>query len=453
MREIINLELHARPYVRFHGPAHVLHLSFLHDHLELISGDTGVKELLTALGLRATYQAERHGIYAGDVPGVGHLVFTRARHTSYTSFTFYLYGLKEAYQPYEPFDFDLMTLLPPGWLDTRRGDLLNAVRLSVMTEDGAPPSFDRIADYFDRNVLTANQVMGGAGTVWSDFRLAKDGFGRMLLVVREMSRHELGRTVQRLLNVEDYYHLVLAPLSWARELQPSLAEAENRLNEAMKAISRAEEMPDKRLRLGELMALAVEVEHDLALLNVRLSPAFSYCALLKTSFDELREVKVQGLLPMSVFVLRRVSPAVRTYTSLQDRLEAMSRHVARAADLLRTSIELNLSEQNQRLLTRLDERAKIQLRLQETVEGLSVIAISYYAVGLIGYSLKGVHALGWHFNPDATLAGLLPVVVGTVWLGGQALRRQHRLSKQRVGGSNPTSSRPIHQEASPSNSR
>jgi uncharacterized membrane-anchored protein len=266
--------------------------------------------------------------------------------------------------------------------------------------------------------------MGGAGTAWNDFRLGPDGFGHMLLAVREMSRHELGRTVQRLLNLEDYYHLVLRPLPVAREAQGRLAGAESRLTEVMQAIARAEAMPEKRARLAELMALAVAVEHELAVLNVRFSPAFSYFALLKSSFEELREAKVARILPMSVFLMRRVNPAVQTYTTLQERLEAMSQRISRAADLLRTAIELNLGEQNQRLLTRLDERAKLQLRLQETVEGLSVIAISYYAVGLLGYGIKGLKGLGWHVEPDVAIALCLPLVLAAVWWGGRWVRRR-----------------------------
>lgn len=424
MREAINQELHARPYVRFQGPAHVLHLAFMH---EPGSACEGPEALTQPLRMRSTYRTERHGIYSSDVPGVGHLVLAWACHTSYTSFTLTLYGLKEAFLPFEPFGYDLAALLPAGWLAARRETLLSALRLSVMPEDALPLPFERIEAMFDRNVLTASQVMGGAGTVWADYRLAEDGFSRMLMLTRGMSRHELGRTVQRLLNVQDFYHLALLPLPAARELQPSLALAESRLNETMHAISVAESMPEKRDRLAELMALAVEIEHDLAVISVRFSPAFSYDALLRSSFEELRESKVPGLLPGSVFVMRRVNPAVQTYTSLQERLEAMSRRIARAADLLRTAIELNLGEQNQRLLMRLDERAKLQLRLQETVEGLSVIAISYYAVGLIGYGLKGLKAMGWHLQPDAAIAWALPVVVGVVWFGGAFMRRRlHR---------------------------
>lgn len=422
----INQELHARPYVRLSEPAHVLHLAFLHPPGAPGLETEGRAALVAALQMRDTYETSRHSIHAADLPGVGRLVLAWACHTSYTTYTLYLYGLKEAYQPSAPFAYDLRALLPAGWLEARRDALLHLTRLSVFAEREVPATFEHVATYFDRNVLRANHVMGQAGTAWSDYRLDDDGCGRLLLLVREMTRHELGRTVQRLLNVEDHYHLVLLALPAARELQGRLTQAEAQLNETMKAISAAETMADKRLRLAELMALAVEIEHDLAVHTARFSPAFSYFSLLKGSYEELRESKVPGLLPMSVFVLRRVNPAVQTYTSLQARLEAMSQRIARAADLLRTAIELNLGEQNQHLLTRLDQRARLQLRLQETVEGLSVIAISYYLLGLLGYGVKGLKAAGWHVDPEVAIAWALPVVLAGVWGAGRFMRGRLR---------------------------
>ena len=55
--------------------------------------------------------------------------------------------------------------------------------------------------------------------------------------------------------------------------------------------------------------------------------------------------------------------------------------------LIRTQIETTLSQQSTDLLRSMNQRAQEQLRLQ-TVEGLSVLAISYYAIGIIGYILK-----------------------------------------------------------------
>ena len=55
------------------------------------------------------------------------------------------------------------------------------------------------------------------------------------------------------------------------------------------------------------------------------------------------------------------------------------------SSLIRTRIETTLSQQSTDLLRSMNQRTQMQLRLQQTVEGLSVLAISYYAIGIIGY--------------------------------------------------------------------
>ncbi|MCX7086917.1 MAG: DUF3422 family protein, partial [Methylococcales bacterium] len=39
-------------------------------------------------------------------------------------------------------------------------------------------------------------------------------------------------------------------------------------------------------------------------------------------------------------------------------------------------------------------RAKMQLRMQQMVEGISMVAITYYAASLIGKIAEALHALG-----------------------------------------------------------
>jgi uncharacterized membrane-anchored protein len=95
----------------------------------------------------------------------------------------------------------------------------------------------------------------------------------------------------------------------------------------------------------------------------------------------------------------------------------LAERAARVTALLRARVELQLQEQNRGLLDSMDRRAKLQLRLQETVEGLSVVAIGYYGLGLVGYLLKGLEAIGLPINPTVGMAIALPIVVGTAWFG------------------------------------
>jgi uncharacterized membrane-anchored protein len=417
-------ELHARPYVRFTGPAHVLHLSFLHPAEGQEPGEDEPEAIALPMGLLPTHRAPRHGIYRLDRPEVGTLVLAWACHTSYTAVTLYLY---DEPTPTEPFSVDLAAWLPEGWLDARAGQLLVATRLHVKpTPDGWPTTAE-VAPLFGDHTLKGSGVMAGAGAVWSGYRIHDDGFGRLLLGVKRMSRHELGRTVQRLLNIEDHTHMALMALPDARAIRTRLRQAEAAMAEVTQGLTTATTNADKRAHLDRLMALSAELERELALANARFTPALSYFRLLEGSFAELRETKLNGLLPSSRFVMRRVRPAVDTYEELRLRLDDLARRIARASQLLRTALDLELGEQNQFLLARLEERARMQFRLQQTVEGLSVVAITYYAVGLLGQGFKGLKAAGWSLSPELLTGQALPVVFALVWGGGHLLRRRlHR---------------------------
>jgi len=93
----------------------------------------------------------------------------------------------------------------------------------------------------------------------------------------------------------------------------------------------------------------------------------------------------------------------------------LSEHAARASELLGTRVSVDATAQNHQLLQRMNQRAALQMRLQETVEGLSVVAVSYYAVNLLVYLLA---PFAKNLVSDKTvLAGMLvPPVMLVVWL-------------------------------------
>ncbi len=72
----------------------------------------------------------------------------------------------------------------------------------------------------------------------------------------------------------------------------------------------------------------------------------------------------------------------------------------------------------------MNRRARLQLRLQQTVEGLSVAAVSYYVVGLIGYLARGgQEAFGLPWDPAVATAVAVPAVVIMVWALVRRIRR------------------------------
>jgi len=114
---------------------------------------------------------------------------------------------------------------------------------------------------------------------------------------------------------------------------------------------------------------------------------------------------------------------MRTCETMERRLDSLSERVARASEMLRTRVDVTLAAQNRDLLASMDRRARLQLRLQRTVEGLSVAAITYYAVGLVSYLTQGLDAAGLNLPKEIVVAVAVPALATIAWLG---LRRLHK---------------------------
>jgi uncharacterized membrane-anchored protein len=185
------------------------------------------------------------------------------------------------------------------------------------------------------------------------------------------------------------------------------------------------------------MALAVEIERVTASADYRFGAARAYHALVEARIAELREQRADAGVPtIGEFMERRFAPAMRSCTATATRLQLLADRLARAGTLLRTRVDIALEAQNQQVLASMDRRARLQLRLQQTVEGLSVAAISYYVIGLIGYASRALEAGGLRIHHDLVTGLAIPLVVGLVWLGIRRLRR-HIEAEGGLGGREP----------------
>lgn len=422
-RDFAWLELHARPYVRFSAPAHVLHLSFLSDETSKGVYRDNFERLATALQLEATYQTPRHSIHAAVIEGVGRLVMALKHHTEFSSCTLFLYELEI---PFVPFGFDWFALLPGDWLHDFGRRPLVATGMAIGTRDTMPATPEGRMALFEGRTINGSEVMAGAAEVWSAYRAHTDGFGRIAVVVDQMSSHALGRTVERLLTIEDSYHLILLSLPLAHELKPSLIAAEHRMVSVNDALLGSDSIEQKRVLLNSLLRLAAEVEHLNARVADRFAASSAYFAILESRFAELHESKIKDVFGLSSFVMRRLQPAVKTCRSTLERLTHLFERINRASELLRTSIELSMQEHNQRLLESSDHRAWLQLRLQDALQILSVVVIGYYALGLLGYVLRMLRKIGVGLDPEIVLGlAVLPTMLA-VWALLHQIRRRFR---------------------------
>ena len=329
-----------------------------------------------------------------------------------------------------PFERPAIALLPDDWLEGLAGEMVAGCHLVLEGRTGAPADADELQRVFEGQRLLGSEVMGGVARIWTAFRVHGDGFGRFLVRDQGLAGGQAGRLVQRLFELDTYTHMALLTLPMAREMGPRLTVAEQALARLAAGTAAASEVGRDRALLGELFELAAHIEHMQASSAYRFGALRAYDRIVTARLAELGERPVEGLQPLGEFLDRRFQPAVRTCLSVDHRQDDLSTRVSRTVDLLRTRVDLQIEQQNQSLLSSMDRRARLQLRLQQTVEGLSVVAISYYAVSLLGYLLKGLGKLGpGPALADVILAVLTPLVVIAVWWGIKRAKRALRLDE------------------------
>jgi uncharacterized membrane-anchored protein len=269
--------------------------------------------------------------------------------------------------------------------------------------------------------LVASTVADGFAEVYTDFKIHADGFSRMLLFAGSLTPRRLGRLVQGLLEIETYRMAALLGLPAAREAAVVLASAEMELAELAQSIRSATRDDEPEL-LDRLTRLAGQVESQHAATHSRFSASAAYFELVDKRILDIGESRLAGMQTIREFMDRRLTPARSTCEWSSRRQDALSQRVSRMSNLLRTRVEIEQQQSSQALLATMNSRQGLQLKMQSTVEGLSVAAITYYIVGLVSYLAKGAQHIGWPWSPEITAAATIPVVAGGVWW---SLRRLH----------------------------
>lgn len=319
--------------------------------------------------------------------------------------------------------------LAPEWLRGIPGRTVAAVQLAMIHGDLADEQalMAQALAWFGGRTAVASRLGDESSWVLTEFRLGADGFERLFTVSpAATSQTRVGRIAQRLLELETYRLMALRGLPVAKQIGPMLAESEAALADITARLER-KSASDQDL-LDTLAALAARVERATAEHVYRFSATRAYSALVGQRIAELRETPIAGTQTLGVFMQRRLSPAMATVAATAQRLASLSERVARTSALLRTRVDIATEVQNQQLLEKLTHGQEMQLRLQSTVEGLSIAAISYYVVSLLLYAGKALKGAGAPINPEIAAGALIPLVLWGVW---HTTRRIHR--KLRAG--------------------
>lgn len=343
-------------------------------------------------------------------------------HTEFCTWTFVRRFSAENFGEQQP--DTAIAVVPQSWLARLPGQALANLHIWVLEKASiAPDSLTRNVLFDD--TLVASAVNENCTEVYTDFMIHNDGFTRMVVLAGEkIPPRRLGRLVRRLLEIETYRMAALLGFPAARTVSPALARTENELAELAHAIRSASHKEEPAL-LDRLTRLAGEIESQHAATYSRFSASAAYFELLDKRIAEIGETRLGGLQTIGEFMNRRLAPARSTCEWAARRQDLLSQRVSRVSNLLRTRVEIEQQQSSQALLATMNKRQDIQIRLQSTVEGLSVAAISYYIVGLISYLAKGANKYGiWPLSAELTAAVAIPFVAGGVWWSLQRIHHK-----------------------------
>ncbi|MEM7546218.1 MAG: DUF3422 domain-containing protein [Pseudomonadota bacterium] len=412
-------ELHSRPFPFLEAPCRAVYFAIRPDDAEkrdLTEDRAHLADLIDRFG--GAHPSPDAAFYSGEL-GRFHLKWEA--HTEFVAYTLFLPGNCEI-----AFNGDALTAFPEDWLAALKGKAVAAAQVHVEiahSEAHAETLYqERLYRHFVSESLATAFVVDREALVASDFRLHEDGFARIGVVAIEgIGPRRLGRIVQRLLEVESYKSTALMTLPVARSTARKVTEMDDRLAELIGSV--AEGADQARGTLDALTRLSADVEQLSTETAFRFGAAGAYEAIVNDRIIALREERVSGRQLYSEFMKRRFDPAMRTCRSAERRLAELSDRLARASALLSTRVNVAVEAQNQTLLESMDKRADLQLRLQQTVEGLSVVAISYYALNLAAAILAPLTGTAGVDKSTTTALLALPVI-GAVWWAVRRIRKR-----------------------------
>lgn len=434
-------ELHARPALPARPPCVVSY--WVHAGMSPARADAALAALCHAAGAAAPVAGARHWVAAG--PG---WVLKFERHGEFTSW--------QVNRPLPPLPDDpgaealqpllheasALAGLPAAFVAELRaadaGRMPAAAHVVMLAAHDAEPMLART-----RSLMSAQAAAAGAddaaplvgawigdarrAALFTHLRLGADGFTRFVVLDFGLPADQAAREAQRLCEIEAYRMLAMLGFPVAQSESATLADLERTLQGTVDAMANDDNVDDTRA-FETLTRLAAEVEHCTARTRFRFSATRAYRAIVERRLADLREQRMEGIQTLSGFLSRRFEPAMAFCESTDRRLTDLGERINRATGLARVRIEVRREDGNQQLLRALAQRQQQQLRLQQTVEGLSVVAISYYALGLVGYLAKAAKALPGlgALQPDVVVGiAVVPVVAGVAWFVQRLRRHWH----------------------------
>ena len=397
-------EVHARPPYPISTPAKVSCIAMKTERPFHNDDRAYIDTLASSVGASPPARGKKYHIIKMD-----QAVLVWEHHTEFMRYTIIVEGETDT-------SGTALDALPENWVANLPGEMICAVHLTIAKAPDREAMSPAAKALIASDTIIGAEVAGGLGLVATDFQLKEDSFSRFVVMDNGLSAVHLGRTVQRLLDIETYRVMAL------QDLILKLSRWEFALSQITSEMSEPEADIDTEL-LERLTSLQAGIELSYAQNQFRFGAASAYYALVQRRTSELRESRVRDMQTFAEFIERRLAPAMNTSSSVESRMRSLSERVDRATQLLSTKVNITLEQQNQSLMESMDRRAALQLRLQQTVEGLSIAAISYYLIGIVNYIAKGMQSVVPSVNVELVTGVSVPFVLGVTSFSVWQMRR------------------------------
>ena len=431
LRVPLSAEIHSRPPIRLEAPERITHLGIFGRNEPEENKTVGVQTQLLAdlcIHFGVTPPVVEAKYFFHDF---GRFRLKWEGHSEFSSFTF-VSSVHGDSKPEGLFARMPSEELPHEWLLRLQGKLMVATH--IVLESSAMPSDEAVPHM--RRLFEGNPIVGceasQAAQVWTDFQIHASGFVRFVIRDAGLKGQQAGRLVQRILEIETYRKMAMLGLPNAQRASPVLNIIEAELASQTAAMVDMDKtghkgdeqgMAEEQLLLERITSLAARLEQLAVDNSYRFSASNAYFKLVHSRIEELRERRIEGVPTISEFMQRRLTPAMNTCLSTDRRQKTLAERIANTNSLLRTRVGIRQEQQNNQILQSMNKRAAQQVRLQQAVEGLSVVAISYYLAGLVSYAGKALKAAGLHIDTDLVTGISLPVLALIVWLGLKQMKK------------------------------
>ena len=413
LREAILAEVHARPYKAITTPRAVLQQAFLCKPSSIAQADMGhFWQWCINQDLSPPETGSRHHTVLLDG-----IQITWERHTEFITLTWDCKYTKTAQKKLWQF-----SAKHTKEMMTDKHSLISAARVNLLQCNDTQKTPDLIE--FNSDSICMSKVKSERALILTDFKQDEFGATKYTVHNRGLDTRNCGILVRRLLEIETYRMMSLYGFERIKKILPEIAAVETQLVHLMKQVNTKSDIDSTRKILDEITDIAADLAKLSASSQYRFSASRAYYSLVKARLKRINEQSIPSFSKIEEFLNKRLAPAMRTVENVEQRIANAGDKLDRSTGLLRTKVEMQMQVQNKAVLDSMNERALMQYRLQTTVEGLSIAAVSYYIVGLLNYVAKGI-GIGGFISPKLLTAIFVPIAILTVWYIVRRIRAKH----------------------------